>query len=481
MKLMIFAIDALPPDILFKNINMFPNIKRLKEYGAYCEYDTYTYGYGSRDNWISLYTGLTPEQHGIINNKYKNENRYPNTNDYKDKEPFWNILNKHGLTVGMWKGLSTTPPQEIKGYMISGEINYESDPDLQDPYTSIKPVVHEKDKNILNIIDECMIEQQPVPKSAEYFGYSWQQLKNKKSTLNNILKNDYFKEATEYLKENLDYYEKNIIKLQKSNPVDVCFFYTQLIDYIGHFQSHDLEKKEIIKAIKMIDNFIGILIENINPENVIVISDHGIKGWNESFGNSDKETQMEMFGMRDEAIWLENGAIVVEARNKGFLSACHDIKGTFIASGKEIRKCKIPDMRTVDFYTTLLEMFNIEIPSKRYGYVLDIFINKKIKNHSRIFSDDLINNRKSVAIIQNIDIPDFNKVINEFFLNNRFCEITIIGEEKYKETFLCNTRVDNFIKIKDKSIDKSMFYSYDTVILPYKNVLTNKVEFYEIS
>lgn len=104
---------------------MFPNIKKLKDYGAYCEYHTYTYGYESRDNWISLYTGLTPKQHRVINKKYKNQNRYPNTNDYKDKEPFWQLLNKSGLKVGIWKGLSTTPPEEIDGYMISGEINYE--------------------------------------------------------------------------------------------------------------------------------------------------------------------------------------------------------------------------------------------------------------------------------------------------------------------------------------------------------------------
>lgn len=138
-------------------------------------------------------------------------------------------------------------------------------------------------------------------------------------------------------------------------------------------------------------------------------------------------------------------------------------------------------MRTVDFYTILLEMFNIEIPNKRHGYILDIFSTKKIKNQSRIFKNDLIKNRKNVSIIQNIDIPDFNRVINEFFLNNRFCKITVIGEEKYKETFLYNTRVDNFIKIKEKSINKSILDSYDSIILPYKNILTNKVDFYEMN
>lgn len=76
MKLMIIGIDGLPPDILFANIDLFPNIKKLCDNGIKCEYDAYAYGYGSRDNWISLYTGLDPKQHGTINNEYKDTKKF---------------------------------------------------------------------------------------------------------------------------------------------------------------------------------------------------------------------------------------------------------------------------------------------------------------------------------------------------------------------------------------------------------------------
>ncbi|WP_050606988.1 alkaline phosphatase family protein [Clostridium niameyense] len=478
MKLMIFAIDALPPDVLFNNINEYPNIKKLKENGMYCQYDSYTYGYGSRDNWVSLYTGLTPQQHGVINNQYKDEKRYPNMNDYKEREPFWKMLNKQGLKVGMIKGLATTPPDNIDGYMISGEINYDADAEIIDEYYSLNPVVTNKDRYILKYIN-TNLEKQPVPRSEEYFGYRWNEIKESPQLLNGILKDDYFHEAVEYLKSNLEYYKKDIINLQDNSPVDVCFFYTQLIDYISHFQSHDLEKKEIKKAIKIIDEFIGMVISKINPDNVLILSDHGIKGWQESLGNSPVKLQREMFGLRDSAIWLENGAIIIKARNKGFLSACHDIKGTFIISGKDIKTGKVKDMRTIDFYPTLLEMFDVKIPSHRKGFVLDVFKNKKIVNEDKFITNSG-NNTINIGIIQNIDIPAFNKVVNEVFLNNRFCNIKVLGEEKYKETFLYNPRIDEFIGIKNKKINKHDLQNFDKVILPYKNSLTGEVNFYEV-
>lgn len=478
MKLMIFAIDALPPDVVFNNIDEFPNIKRLKDTGVYCEYDSYTYGYGSRDNWVSLYTGLTPQQHGVINNQYKKENRYPNMNDYKDSYPFWKLLNKQGLKVGMWKGLATTPPDNVDGYMISGEINYEADAEMQDEYYSIDPVVVDKDKNVLNFI-KGKLEKQPLPRSEEDLGYQWNEIQKNPNILDNILEDDYFHEAIEYLETNLNYYEKNVISVQKNVPVDVCFFYTQLIDYIGHFQLHDLEKKEVIQAIKIVDRFIGNVVSKINPDNIIILSDHGIKGWHEGFGKADLELQKEMFGLRDSAIWLKNGAIVIKARNEGFLSACHDIKGTFIASGKDIRSGKIDDMRTVDFYPTLLEMFDSKIPANRQGFVLDIFKDKNISN-----KDKLITNVKKdfnkIAIIQNIDIPDFNKVVNEVFLSHRFCEITVLGEDKYREAFICNPRIQNFVGVNNKKINMDTLNDFAKIILPYKNTLINELNFYEI-
>lgn len=477
MKLMVFGIDALPPDIVFNNLDMFPNIKNIYDKGIHCEYDAYAYGYGSRDNWISLYTGLTPQQHGVIGNVYNSTGVEPISTDYKDKQPFWQVLSSNGIAIGMWKCLSTTPPEDINGYMISGEISYEEDAD-NNPYANLDPVVTEKDKDILNYI-EGESYKQPIPKSAEDLGYSWDELLEDPSIINEILDDDYFSESIEYMKDNLEYFRKNILNVQKNRPVDVCVFYTQLIDYISHFQLHDKKATQVKKAIKLIDKLIGDVLTDIKPENVVIISDHGIKGWDSNFLGADLKMQKEMFGLKDEAIWLDNGSIVIRARNKGFLSAMHDIKGTFIACGDMIKSGKLHDMRTIDFYPTLLEMFDIDIPLGRDGFVLDIFKDKNITNINKVLDESKINSDK-IAIIQNIEIPKFNTILNEVFLNNRFAHITVIGESKYKEAFLCNPRVDDIYLLEKKEIDRSVIKKYDKVFICYKNDMSKEIGYYQI-
>ncbi|WP_252255063.1 alkaline phosphatase family protein [Clostridium sp. ZBS12] len=477
MKLMIFGIDALPPDVVFENMDLFPNMKRICDEGIGCSYDAYAYGYGSRDNWISLYTGLTPEQHGVINNQYKDTGREPILDDYKDKQPFWQLLNVNGISVGMWKALSTTPPEAINGYMISGEISYEADA-YENPYASLESVFNEKDKSLVKYISG-KVKNYPVPVSSDDMGYTWNDVLSNPKIASDILKDDYFHKAVEYLDENLKYFKSNIINMQQNNPVDVCFFYNQLIDYIAHFQLHDKKKKEVIKAVKLIDDFIGEIIDALNPENVMIISDHGIKSWNSNFLNATLEMQKEMFGLRNEAVWLENGSIVIRARNKGFLSAMHDIKGTFIAGGNLIKQIELNEMRTVDFYPTLLELFDINVPDGRDGFVLDIFKKKNIVNLDKLLHKNQVI-RKKIAIVQNIDIPRFNTVLNKIFLSYRFYDITVIGEKRYKDAFLSNPRISNIVFVDNGTINRDELLQYDKVIISYKNDMTNEVNYYEM-
>lgn len=144
MKLMVIGIDAMDPRMLFDNTDMFPNKKRLYKEGSSAKYDAYAYGYGSRDNWVSLYTGLSPKQHGIRNNICTSTGKMPNYNDYKDKMHFWKMLSQNGIKVAMWKGLATSPGEKINGYMISGEVNYEFDGSKIE-YESVMPEYHKDD------------------------------------------------------------------------------------------------------------------------------------------------------------------------------------------------------------------------------------------------------------------------------------------------------------------------------------------------
>ncbi|NFT06911.1 MULTISPECIES: alkaline phosphatase family protein [unclassified Clostridium] len=477
MKLMVFGIDALTPKLLFENLDLFPNIKKLCKNGRYGDYDAYTYGYGSSDNWISLYTGLTPQQHGVIGNIYKDTGRAARREDYEADKPFWNLFNDAGIKVGMWKGLSTSPPEKINGYMISGEPNFEIDWE-NDPLANIKPVFCNEDKELNKFIIGD-IDRPPMPKTAKDFGLTWEVMLKDNSIANEIIKDDYFHECVEYFENELMFYGKNIINMQKNNPVDVIFFYTPIYDFIAHFQQHDSSKEELLAAIKIVDNFIGMILSELVTENVILISDHGIEALADNFPNTPINIQKESFGWSDKSIWLKSGQIVTKARNLAFLSGIHSLKGTFIISGNKIKKGKIENMRTIDFYPTILELFDIKVPEKREGFVLDIFKNKVILNKDKLLNQEKIK-FENIAIIQDIEVSEFNRIINEAFLSNRFCNITIFGEEKYENIFKANLRVNKFRKIENRRIDFKELSSYDRVYITYRNNKTKQFEYLEI-
>ncbi|OCL27614.1 hypothetical protein U472_03420 [Orenia metallireducens] len=477
MKLLIVGVDGMPPEILFGNLSEFPNMKKLCMSGAYGDYDAYTYGYGSRDNWLSLYTGLTPQQHGVIGNTYSDTKRKPRREDYEDKSPFWDKLNEKDISVGMWNGLVTTPSKNIKGYMISGEPNFEID-GAEDPLADVNPVFCEEDKDLKKyIIGE--IDRPPMPKSPEEFGYTWEEILEDYSLADKILKDDYFIECVDYLEGELEFYKNNIINMQKNNPVDILFFYTAIVDFIAHFQMHDQTDEVMKKSLKLIDQFIGEVLDELAPEKIIVMSDHGLKSLASFFPNTSIEIQKEAFGWKDKSVWLKNGQIATRARNQAFLTGIHSLKGSFIIAGEGIKKDKIGEMRTVDFYPTLLEIFDIEIPKDRQGFVLDIFSNKEIINKDKLLTKDKIK-RENIAIIQNIEVPEFNRVINEVFLDNRFANITVFSEEKYKNIFLDNPRVEEVKLMKDFKLNFKEFQDYDKLFIAYRNKTTGEFKYLEL-
>ena len=70
MKLLVIAADAACPDYIFGKKHLFPNLCKLIDSGASSAYSAYVQrgyrgSYSSEQNWASIYTGLSPEQHGI--------------------------------------------------------------------------------------------------------------------------------------------------------------------------------------------------------------------------------------------------------------------------------------------------------------------------------------------------------------------------------------------------------------------------------
>ena len=55
----------------------------------------------------------------------------------------------------------------------------------------------------------------------------------------------------------------------------------------------------------------------------------------------------------------------------------------------------------------------------------------------------------SIALIQCQQPNVTDIILNELYIEHRFAKITVVGQEKYREIFLHNPRVENFISYKE--------------------------------
>jgi predicted AlkP superfamily phosphohydrolase/phosphomutase len=472
MKLLVIGIDALEPGFLKENIEQLPNIKKLSSEGILGDYDGYVYGYGSCDNWISLYTGVKPEEHGTIKNIFIKTGESTQVNDYEHLNPFWTVLNDNGYRVGMWKAMRTSPPQNIDGYMASGELALEDG--LRDSNVWSNEPVFVKEKSYLSDLVKEPAPKMSMPPGPEEYGYSWTEVNNSPEVLKNIMTSEYFKGAVEEYRSNLKYQLDCIKKVNDLEKVDLFWFYDPIYDFISHFVYHDAKRVVLKETLKVVDWFVGELLNIIDPENVILLSDHGQLAYGEHFPNTTLEVKKEAFGLADQSIFTDD-KIYIPARNGGFLTAAHSLKATFIASGPIFNKNKqLGKMRNLDIYPLLLEIFECKIKNQREGLIPDILNKKKYINED--FKAPFIQDYKSVLIISNMPVYDMNAFINQFYLGNRFMDIYIYSEEKYRTTYEVNPQIKEVITSQSSV---KVYSLLDKIVIPTskKGVKLDYLEF----
>lgn len=468
MKLLVIGIDAMMPELVFNYLDEYPTLKRLIKTGMAGSYDGYVYGYGSHDNWTSMYTGLEPKEHQIIKGIYQPEGRLPRLYDYSGRETIWKVLNEYGYKVGMWKGLVTSPPENINGYMVSGELAFDSM--YEDPEIAIDGhMFTEKDEHLRNLFVGDF-PKRPMPKGPHSFGYTWEQLYKNPQLIKEFLDENYFEEGYEYLKQMLDYSLVNIKKVQEKEPVDMFWFYNGILDYLGHFTMHDFNRTQLKKAIKLIDSFVEEMLNIFKPDNVLVLSDHGQKSYIDHFPNCSIEIQREAFGLADQCL-LTGDNIVMESRTGGFMSSLHSLKGTMILSGNDFKTGKLKDVRNLDIYPLILELFGCKVPNDRNGYLPDVF--KKSDYVNKHISEVKPASNKKVLMVETCEVNVFNSYINDYYNTNRFDDIYIYGPEKYRSIFLANEQVKGFYSIEEGYKPEY----FDRIIVPYENKRSNELEY----
>lgn len=446
LKALIVAADSVEPSIIFKQPDLFPTLKQMIEQGASASYSAYVQkgyvgSYTSEQNWASIYTGLTPKEHQINPYFSRGERRRPEMRDFDTLNPFWKVLNEHGLSVGLWSADSCFYPVSIDGYVISADYQVIESP-VQNRNASRKIQTCEKDMHLLS----CLAGTPPdrlYPKTLSQQGYTFEQLRQDPDLAEEAILRYHFQDALPNFEAELSYWFEAMKKAQHQNPVDVLYLYTPTTDLIAHCCMCADNHPVLLKAYQLLDRFIGKLADELKPETTVFLSDHGQQNFKDLILCSDPDVQREAFSSRDEVLWLKNGYLCFEAHNGALLFTAHALKGTFIAAGNGIRHTLISEMRTLDIYPTLLELFGIPVPENRSGYVMDIF-NRPAQNEQKLLNPERIK-RRSIALVQTHGVSWMDIIINELYIENRFADITLVGEEKYREIFLGNPRIFGFL------------------------------------
>lgn len=382
LKALIVGADGVCPDYIFEHPERYPNLTKLCKTGASASYSAYVQkgyqsSYLSEMNWASIYTGLPPWEHHITV-KAGVGCRMPSMGQFNGLAPFWEQMNLNGLRVGLWAADCCADPTAINGYVIASRYTMlETPAPIRTAPRTLQTC--EKDRPLLELLPG---EPPPrlYPRTLEQQGYTFAQLRQDPELAWRAIEAYHFQDALDNFRAELEYFYQAICTVQRQNPVDVLYFYTPTTDLIGHCTMYCDGCGTLTKAYQLLDEYVGKWMDALQPENVIVLSDHGMSNFQELVRTSDERVRREAFAARDEVIWLPNGYIAFEARNGALLFTAHGLKGTFIAAGKDIRHTVLHEMRTLDVYPTLLELLGAAVPAGRAGYVLDIF-NRPLRNH----------------------------------------------------------------------------------------------------
>lgn len=122
MSVTVIGIDGLDFDLLSRHMDRLPGFKMLQEKGALHPIAT-VFPADSVPAWLSIFTGLTPGEHGIIRGKdyVESVEDYEKKHTFKlEGHTFWDELSRRGKSCLVLNPFLAYPAWPIRGEMISG-------------------------------------------------------------------------------------------------------------------------------------------------------------------------------------------------------------------------------------------------------------------------------------------------------------------------------------------------------------------------
>lgn len=257
MRLMIIGIDSLDRKFLHEMLPRLPNLRKMMASGTELEPES-TLPPDSITAWATIYTGMTPSQHGMVSFSDPLDKIDMTVVREIDPSPirgrtFWDALSREGKRVCIVNPHLGYPPWRVNGIMI-GRANTR-DNVLCEPTDSLPASILEK---------LCMIREVPRRSHSD----KWRKI----NKVRQLIESE--REAGLYL--------------LKQEEWDLFFLYSSALDYVKHYFWSFCDPNDpaypgenpfqgVIKEFYTIyDRLIGSISEAAGSDcGKIVISDHG--------------------------------------------------------------------------------------------------------------------------------------------------------------------------------------------------------------
>ena len=299
MKLLVVGFDGMTPNLLYDWIDELPAFKEFQTRGVWGNLTSVSPPM-TGCAWPSFFTGMEPANHGFD----ENTRRFEDMSYLDVKVPkLWEYLNAEEYSAGMLNIPLAYPLGPLDGYMVPGRFG---------PITRITDNVRELFEGY---------RQYPIQaETSEAF----------------------LKDQIEVDSQLLNY----TLKAAKAIPTDFLGVVFNSSDMMGHwFWGNDGVLQD---TYSFLNNILRKLIDEIQPDNIIIMSDHGM---------NDKEDPL----TEDFHNLLAGKGDKVHLNMLGW----HQYDGVFLAMGKDI----ISDgtnvnSNLIDIAPTILDLFDILLPEK---------------------------------------------------------------------------------------------------------------------
>ena len=252
-KVVVVGVDGATPDLLEEWVKKdeLPVFKKLMSQGVWGKLRS-TVPPFSAPAWASIVTGFNPGGHGIYGfEKLTDLQTHLITSHDRRKKALWNYFTEINLRNIIVNIPGTFPPEEIKGFMITGLLTPSMNSDFTYP-KSLKKRLTDDDLGRYEL-ESIWLEDFPRSHMA----------RNKPEKLLEVL----FKQMESRVRVT--------VNLMKNTPWDFTMVVIRGTDTAQHFLMH--RKDLVLRCYKKVDELIGEIINTAPEATFFIVSDHGFQ------------------------------------------------------------------------------------------------------------------------------------------------------------------------------------------------------------